>query len=352
MASQMENRHPDRPLILKRSAAIIAAAALLVAACGRRQSAGGGSGPLHVRIAIGGQNQLLYLPTTLARELGFYVAEGVDAELQDFAGGSKALEAVLGGSADVVSGFYDHTIQMAADGRRLVAFVAMLRYPGLVLTTSPSRAGDITRIEQLEGRIVGVTAAGSSSQMILTYLLSAHGVDPASVSVAAIGSAATAIAAVEHGKVDAAMMAEPAYTLMRTRNPNARPLVDLRGAEGVRDAFGTDSYLASVLYANGTWIEANHAAASGIARAIVRTLDWMQAHTPQEIAAKMPPAFRGEDDALYVEALGHAMPMFSRDGRFSAAGAEAVRRLLAESMPKVKHATIDVSNTYTNEFVR
>src|SRR4029077_4773203 len=64
----------------------------------------------HVRIAIGGQNQMVYLPTTLAQELGFYHDEGIDAELQDFAGGAKSLQALVGGSADVVSGFYYHTI--------------------------------------------------------------------------------------------------------------------------------------------------------------------------------------------------------------------------------------------------
>ena len=88
------------------------------------------NGLRHVRIAVGGQNQMVYLPTTLAQELGFYRDEGIDAELQDFAGGAKALQALVGGSADVVSGFYDHTIQMAAEGREFVAFVTMLRFPG------------------------------------------------------------------------------------------------------------------------------------------------------------------------------------------------------------------------------
>lgn len=304
-----------------------------------------------IRIAVGGQNQLLYLPTTLARELGFYRAEGLDVEIQDFAGGSKALEALLGGSADIVSGFYDHTIQMAADGRELVAFVAMLRFPGLVLTTSPQRAHDLTRLEDLKGGIAGVTAAGSSTQMLLTYLLRKHGVDPASVSVVAIGNAATAIAAVEHGKVDVGMMAEPAFTMLRKRNPGVRVLVDMRHGEGVRDAFGSETYLASVIYAKGDWIRANRETAGRVAHAITRTLGWMQTHTPEEIAAKTPAAFRGDDEALYVEALKNSMAMFSPDGRMSPQGAEAVRTLLADSMEKVRNAKIDVSNTFTNEFL-
>ena len=100
---------------------------------------------------------MVYLPTTLAQELGFYKEEGLDVELQDFAGGAKALQALVGGSADVVSGFYDHTIQMAAEGRELVAFVTMLRFPGLVLVTSPQAAGEVTAIDELKGRIAGVT---------------------------------------------------------------------------------------------------------------------------------------------------------------------------------------------------
>ena len=305
----------------------------------------------HVRIAIGGQNQMVYLPTTLAQELGFYHDEGIDVELQDFAGGAKALQALVGGSADVVSGFYDHTIQMAAEGRELIAFVTMLRFPGLVLVTSPQSAGTVTAMADLKGRIAGVTTAGSSSQMLLTYMLQRHGLAADSVSVIAIGSAATAVAALEHGKVDVGMVADPAFTLVQRRNPGVRVLADLRTADGVNAALGTHAYPASVLYAKGEWIRGNRDTTGRLARAISRTLVWMQAHTPQEIAGKTPKTFRGEDDALYVEALKASMPMFSPDGLMAAQGAEVVRTLLAASMEKVRTATIDVSKTYTNEFI-
>src|SRR5437773_12031350 len=132
----------------------------------------------HVRVAVGGQNQLIYLPATLAQELGVFREESLNVELQDQAGGSKALQALIGGSADVVCGFYDHTIQMAAEGRELVAFVTMLRFPGMILVVSPHSSDTVTKIEDLKGRVAGVTTAGSSSQMMLTYLLQRHGVAP------------------------------------------------------------------------------------------------------------------------------------------------------------------------------
>ncbi|MGA0796062.1 MAG: ABC transporter substrate-binding protein, partial [Quisquiliibacterium sp.] len=57
-----------------------------------------------VTIAVGGKGALYYLPLTIAEQLGYFKAEGLDLEIVDFAGGSAALRAVVGGSADVVSG--------------------------------------------------------------------------------------------------------------------------------------------------------------------------------------------------------------------------------------------------------
>jgi NitT/TauT family transport system substrate-binding protein len=318
-------------------------------ACSRARESG--SEPPRVRIAIGGQNQLIYLPTTLARELNFYRDEGLEVELQDHAGGSKALQAMVGGSADVVCGFYDHTIQMAAEQRELVAFVTMLRFPGLVLVTSPQSAGTVTKIEDLKGRIGGVTTMGSSSHLLLTFLLQRHGVPVDSVSVTGIGGAATAVAAVERGTVDAGMMTDPSFTILQRRNPGVRVLADLRHADGVKQSFGSSTYPASVLYAKGEWIRSNRDTAARLAKAIVRTLDWMQTHTPEQIAEKTPPDFRGEDLGLYVDALKNTMAMFSPNGVMEADGAEAVHTLLAQSMDTVRNTTIDISKTYTNEFI-
>ncbi len=329
---------------------VILAVVILAVACGRGAPRGGSA--TSVRISVGGQSQLLYLPTTLAGRLGLYRDEGLDVTIEDFAGGSKALEALFGGSADVVSGFYDHTIELAADGRELVAFVTMLRYPGLVLAAPPQALGGVSRIEDLAGHVAGVTAAGSSTQMMLTYLLQKHGVPPDSVSFTAIGTSASAIAAMEHGSVAAGMMAEPAFTLAVGRNPGIRVLADLRTGAGVKAAFGTDMYPGAVLYSTGDWVRAHRDTAGRLARAIRRALEWMQAHSPAEIAARMPERFRGGDDQLYIAALGHAMPMYSPDGVMSAEGAAIVHRLLSQSMENVRKARVDLSRTYTNELLQ
>ncbi len=82
-----------------------------------------------VTIAIGGAGCLCYLPTMLAEQLGEYKKAGVQVELVDFKGGSQALTAVIGGSADVVSGYFDHCVNLAAKNQALEAFVVYDRYP-------------------------------------------------------------------------------------------------------------------------------------------------------------------------------------------------------------------------------
>jgi NitT/TauT family transport system substrate-binding protein len=312
---------------------------LLLAGCGARKQA-------EVRIAIGGQTQLIYLPVTLAQELGLYKDAGVNVTLLDFPGGAKALEALMGGSADVVCGFYDHTIQMAAQGKDLRAFVAMLRFPGLVLA-SPS----VDTIKGLKGKTVGVSAPGSSTHMFLNYLLVKHGLKADDVSNASIGMSATAVGAVTHNKVDAAVMTDPALAIVRKQMPGLHILADTRTAEGVRSVFGVESYPSAVLYSKAEWIEKNRDTARVIAGAITKTLSWMRSHTPEEIREKMPASFRTEDAANDVEVLRTAQAMLSVNGRFTPEAAEAVHKVLSTSLPAVRDAKIDLAKTYTNELI-
>jgi NitT/TauT family transport system substrate-binding protein len=307
----------------------------------------GGGKIAEIKVAIGGQAQLIYLPVTLAQELGYYKDAGLNVTLLDFPGGAKALEALMGGSADVVCGFYDHTIQMAAQGKDLRAFVAMLRYPGLVLV-SPSISG----IEDLKGKTVGVSAPGSSTHMFLNYLLVKHGMKPEDVSNASIGMSATAVGAVTHNKVDAAVMTDPALAIVRKQMPGLHILADTRTAEGVQSVFGVESYPSAVLYSKTDWVERNRDTARQLAGVITKTLSWMRSHSPEEIRGKMPASFRTEDPATDVEVLRTAQAMLSLDGKFTPEAIEAVHRVLSTSLPAVRDAKIDLAKTYTNELVQ
>jgi NitT/TauT family transport system substrate-binding protein len=297
-------------------------------------------------MAIGGQAQLIYLPATMAQELGFYKDAGLNVSLLDFPGGAKSLEALMGGSTDVVCGFYDHTVQMAAQGKNVTAFVAMLRSPGLVLV-SPT----VASIEGLKGKTVGVSAPGSSTHMFLNYLLVAHGLKADDVSNASIGMSATAVGAVTHNKVDAAVMTDPALAIVRKQMPGLHILADTRTADGVRSVFGVENYPSAVLYSKSEWVESNRDTARRLAGAITRTVAWLREHSPEEIRAKMPASFRTDDAATDVEVLRTAQAMLSPDGKFAPDAVEAVHKVLSTSLESVRSAKIDLAKTYTNDLI-
>jgi NitT/TauT family transport system substrate-binding protein len=283
-------------------------------------------------------------PSYLAQWLGFYRAEALDVSIAQIAGASKVLEAVVGGSADVGGGVYEQTIQMAAEGREIVAFVSLLRSPNFALVSTR-----VKTIADLRGKSVGVSSLGSPSQFYLNYVLTSAGMKPDDVSTSSIGMAATAIAALEHNQVDAAMLFGSAITQLQTRNRDAAILADARTPEGLKKIFGVDDYPASCLLARGDWLRDHKTQAAAMNRAVLKSLAWIRDHAPEEILAQVPAEFRAGDQAAELEAIRLAKPMYSLDGRISKESAEAVRKVLAASVPRVRDAQIDLDRTFLNQ---
>jgi NitT/TauT family transport system substrate-binding protein len=303
-----------------------------------------------ITIAIGGAGCLCYLPTVLAEQLGEYKRAGVEIELVNFKGGSQALTAVIGGSADVVSGYYDHCVNLAAKNQNLQAFVVYDRYPGLVLGVSPKHTGEINSVKDLAGKKVGVSAPGSSTDFFLKYLLAKNGIAPDAAAVIGIGLDATAVAAMEQGTVDAAVMLDPTPTLLNAKFSTLKILSDTRTQADTLSVFGGE-YPGGALYTRGDWIAKHEKETQALTNAILATLKWIHSHTPEEIIAKMPEDLVGPDKALYLSALKNTIPMYSTTGRMDPKGAEAVLSVFSQSSPDVAKAKIDLSKTYTNKFV-
>ena len=303
-----------------------------------------------ITLAVGGGACLCYLPTVLAKQLGEFDKAGLAVELVDLKGGSDALKAVLGGSADVVSGYFDHCVNLAAKKQELQAFVVYDRYPGLVLVVSPSHTNEIKSIKDLAGKKVGVSAPGSSTDFFLKYLLKKNGLDPAGTSVIGVGLGATAVAAMEQGQIDAAVMLDPSVTVLQGSHSDLRILSDTRNQKDTLAVFGGE-YPGGALYSTKAWVAAHEKDAQALTNAIVNTLAWIHSHSAEDIMAKMPPEIVGKNKELYLAALKNTIPMFSESGKMDPKGADAVLAVFSESSPEVAKANIDVSKTFTNQFV-
>jgi NitT/TauT family transport system substrate-binding protein len=303
-----------------------------------------------VTVAVGGGACLCYLPTVLAKQLGEYEKAGLAVELVDLKGGSDALKAVLGGSADVVSGYFDHCVNLAAKKQELQSFVIYDRYPGLVLVVSPAHTNEIKSIKDLAGKKVGVSAPGSSTDFFLKYLLKKNGLDPTSAAVIGVGLGATAVAAMQQGQIDAAVMLDPSVTVLQGSHPDLKILADTRTQKDTLALFGGE-YPGGALYTTTAWIKSHEKEVQALTNAIVNTLAWIHSHSAEEIMAKMPDEIVGKNKELYLAALKNTIPMYSLTGMMDPKGADAVLAVFSEGSPEVAKANLDVTKTWTNKYV-
>jgi NitT/TauT family transport system substrate-binding protein len=331
----------QRRLFIGGAAAVLAAPALLRAQSIEKPKA---------TIAVGGKNLLYYLPLTIAEQLGYFRDEGLELTIVDFAGGSRALQAVVGGSADVVSGAFEHTVNMQFKGQPMGAFVLQGRAPQIVLGVNPKTMPNFKGLADLNGKKVGVTAPGSSTNVMVNFSLAKAGLKPSDVSIIGVGAGNGAVAAMRSGQIDAISNLDPVITLL-ARSGDLKVVVDTRIVAEADKLFG-GPMPAGCLYAPQSFIDKNPATAQAMANAIVRADKWIQAAGPGDVITVVPESYLLGDRAVYIDAFLAAKGALSHDGLFPEAGAATAFRALASADPEIAKATLDLKAVYTNDLAK
>jgi NitT/TauT family transport system substrate-binding protein len=145
-------------------------------------------------------------------------------------------------------------------------------------------------------------------------------------------------------------MLDPAPTMLQGKYKDLRILADTRTEKDTLALFG-GKYPGGSIYSTSDWVAQHPRESQAIADAIVETLQWIHAHSAEEIMAKMPKELVGPNRELYLAALKNTMPMYSKDGRMDPSGARAVLDVFMQSVPEIAKANVDLATTYTNEFV-
>ncbi|MGZ5238059.1 MAG: ABC transporter substrate-binding protein [Caldimonas sp.] len=301
-------------------------------------------------IAVGGKNLLYYLPLTIAETQGYFKDEGLEVTIADFAGGSRALQALVGGSADVVSGAFEHTINMQVKGQRLRAFVLQGRAPQIVLGINPKTMPGFKSVAELKGKKLGVTAPGSSTNVLANFVLAKAGLKPGDVSIIGVGAGSGAVAAMRAGQIDAISNLDPMITLL-SRSGDLKILSDTRVVAEADRVFG-GPMPSGCLYTQQSFLDKNPATAQALANAIVRADKWIQKAGAGDIIKAVPENYLLGDRAVYVDAILAAKGALSVDGMIPEAGPETARRALASIDPEIAAAKIDLAAIWTNEYVK
>jgi NitT/TauT family transport system substrate-binding protein len=305
-----------------------------------------------VTIAIAGTSaQIYFLAVNVAKAHGYFKDEGLDIETVDFAGGAKALEAVVGGSADIDAGSFEHTLQMQAKGQGVQCIVLFGRSVGTVLAIGKAKEAGFKSIHDLKGLRVGVSSPGfSATNIYLNLILTRNGMQPSDVDVIGVGNGSLALAAIENGKIDAISSVDPLISELTARG-SIRVIVDSRTDEGLRQAYGGE-YASGCLLATSKFIKENPNTVQALTNGIVRALKFIHASNADQITAIMPAAIVGANPALYRESVEKNLNTVASDGLISDEAAANVLRIVTMADPKVAASKIDLGTTYTNEFTR
>jgi NitT/TauT family transport system substrate-binding protein len=298
---------------------------------------------------IGGYEKQIYLPAKLAEGLGYFKAEGLDVELLNESSGVNAENEMLAGAVQGVVGFYDHCVDLQTKGKIVESVVQFSQAPGEVELVS-TKHPEIKSMADLRGKSLGVTGLGSSTNFLTQYLMVKSGVPLGEFTTLPVGAGTTFIAAMQQDKIQAGMTTEPTISRL-LKTGEARVLIDMRTVEQTKQALG-GTYPAASLYMSTDWVEKNKPTVQKLANALVKTLKFIATHSGAEIAEKMPKDFYASDKEGYIKALDSGKAMFTSDGVMPAGGPETVLTVLAGFSKNVKGKTVDLSKTYTTEFVK
>lgn len=299
-------------------------------------------------IGVGGKSLFYYLPLTIAEQKGYFKDEGLEVEIPNFPGGAKTLEALIGGSVDLVSGAYEHTITQQAKGQNIEALVLQGKYAGIVLAMPKARAATYRSPADLKGLKIGVTAPGSSTNMFVNILLAKVGLKPDAASYVGVGTGAGAVAIMKRGEIDAMSNLDPVIATLEA-NGDAVAVVDTRTAQGMGQVYG-GAYAAGCIYSRVEFAKKYPNTAQAVVNAMVRALRFIQTSTPEQIVAVVPADYY-TDKAVYTAALKANLETFKHDGAIGMDAAEAVYRDLKTFDPGLQDApSIDLARTINMQF--
>ncbi len=305
--------------------------------------------PLHTSIMVGGIDKIIYLVPMLTKQLGYFEAEGLQVDLLDEPSGVSAETAMLSGQVDGTVGFYDHNLDLQGKGKATESVVQFDGVPGEAEMVSSKEADQIKSPADFKGKNLGVTSIGSSTYFLTQYMAVKAGLQLSDITPVAVGAGNTFIAAIQQGKISAGMTTDPTIARL-VKTGDAKVMIDMRTSEGTRAVLG-GTYPAACLYMQTAWVDAHKDIVQKLANAFVKTLRWIHTHTAAEIADMMPKDYYAGDKDLYVTALTGNLGIFTPDGVMPKDGPPTVLAVLSAFNTNVKGKNIDVSKTFTTEFV-
>ena len=232
-------------------------------------------------------HSIFYAPMYVAIEEGYFAEEGIDLELVCGFGADKVMTAVLSGEADVGFMGSEASIYTYNEGATdyVVNFAQLTQRAGNFLVGRED-VSDFTW-EDLKGTTVLGGRKGGMPQMVFEYILKQHDIDPEKdLEINQNIDFGSTAAAFSEGQGDFSVEFEPHATSL-----------EKAGKGYVIASLGEDSgYVPYTAFcAKGSYIEENPDIIQSFTNALQKGMDYVQSHTPEEIAKAIAPQFEETD---------------------------------------------------------
>lgn len=160
------------------------------------------------------------IPSIIAKEKGYFAAEGVDAELVFFESAQPISVAVASGDCDfgstgITAAFYN----LASQGVLKIIAAGTWDKRGFqsvgMIVSNQAYARGLHSFKDLGGHSVGITQRGSPLELFVVETAQVFNIDPATIRFQALQSNGVVASAVAGNQVDAAVQtAQPSYALV------------------------------------------------------------------------------------------------------------------------------------------
>lgn len=290
-----------------------------------------------LRVGTPAQVNFTFMPLEIGQRQGFFAKAALAVEIVSFQGGSRLAQGVEAGDVDVaVTSGSD--MAFAAKGVPYIA-VAATAGPPLFLTVMVPFDSPATGPDDLKGKKVAVTTAGSFTAWLMRRLAAEKQWPPDSITLVAVGTspAATAAALKTH-QVDAAVQA-PAIAFQLQEQKVARPLFP--ASVIVHD------FISNAIFATKRTLAERPDAVRRFIRAWFESVAFMRSHKAETVALSRE--LHHYDATVAGKEYDTIMPMFTSNGRFDRAALEVLQASFVEM--GLTKAPPDLSKLYTEAYL-
>jgi NitT/TauT family transport system substrate-binding protein len=239
---------------------------------------------------------------------------------------------------------------MQAKGQDVRSVVELGRFPSIIVAVRKDLAGEIKSAKDFKGRKIGVSAPGSSTNLIPQYAMVKAGLAPTDASFIGVGTSSGAVAAVQQKSIEIISNTEPVISKLESDGAVVA-LLDTRTEAGTRAVFGGPNP-AAVLYMRNEFLEKNPETTQRLVNAFLKTLAWIKQASPEDIAAVVPTEYHLGDKALYLAAVTKSKGSYSQTGIVSPEGQKSVLDMLQTLDAEMKEAKVDLARTFEDRFVK